>query len=135
MISGKSTAALCFFGTASFFAYRYFRDSRLAQPLPPPIDASAGLNGLGGWLILLAVGQILRPLGFIKTGFDLWPTMFTTDSWRSLTDPIESSYHSWWAPTLLFELFLTSSLLCFVPCSLRCSSPKKPHGPAVLRYF
>ena len=109
-----AAAALCFFGTASFFAYRYFRDSRLAQPLPPPIDASARLNGLGGWLILLAVGQILRPLGFIKTGFDLWPTMFHTDSWRSLTDPIESSYHPWWGPTLLFELFFNigSLVLC-----------------------
>ena len=111
-----AAAALCFFGTVSFVAYRYFRDSRLVQPLPPPVDAPAGLNGLGGWLIMLAIGQILRPFGFIKTGFDLWPTMFNTDSWRSLTDPIESSYHLWWAPSLLFELFF--NIASFVFCVL-----------------
>jgi transglutaminase-like putative cysteine protease len=111
-----AAAALCFFGTASFLAYRYFRDSRLVQPLPPPIDAPAGLNGLGGWLIILAIGQTLRPFGFIKTGFDLYPTIFNTNSWRLLTDPIESSYHPWWAPSLLFELFF--NIASFVFCVL-----------------
>ena len=109
-------AALCFFGTATFIAYRYFRDSRLASPLAPPVDAPARLNGIGGWLILLAIGQVLRPIGFIKTEFHLFPTILDTDSWRSITDPIESTYHTWWAPTLLFELFF--NIVSFVFCAL-----------------
>jgi transglutaminase-like putative cysteine protease len=109
-------AALCFFGMASFLAFRYFRDTRLTNSIPPPIDAPADLNGIGGWLILLAIIQILRPLSYIKTGIDLYQTMFNTHSWRSLTDPIESAYDSWWAPTLLFELFF--NIISLVFCAL-----------------
>ena len=109
-------AGLCFFGSACFFAIRYFRNSRLASPRPPPIDAPARLQGIGGWLILLAIGQVLRPIGYIKTGQTLFSTMLGTNSWRLITDPIESGYHPWWAPTLLFELFF--NLGCFVFCVL-----------------
>jgi transglutaminase-like putative cysteine protease len=98
-------AAFCFFGSAGFFAYGSFRKSKLPQSNPPPIDAPARLNGISGWLILLAIGQTLLPVRFIKTLFDVFPTAIHTNSWRALTDPIEPSYHAWWAPTLLFELF------------------------------
>ncbi len=108
-----AAAALCFLLATSYLACHYFRNNRLAQPLPPPIDARAELNGIGGWLILPAIGQVLRPLGSIKAGFDLWPTMLNTNSWRSLTDPIEASYHPLWAPTLLFELFFNIASLVF----------------------
>ncbi len=108
-----AAAALCFFGTASFIAYRYFRESRLAEPIPLPAEITTRLNGIGGWLILLAIGQILRPFGFIKTGIGLWSQMFNTSSWRSLTDPIEASYHPWWAPALLYELFFMITFLVF----------------------
>ena len=106
-------AALSFFGTAGYAALRYFGRSRLAIPMLPPADLPPRLKGIGGWLILLAVIHILRPLGFIKMMFDLWPKMYNTSSWRSLTDPIESSYHPWWAPTLLYELFLATGGLVF----------------------
>jgi hypothetical protein len=109
-------AGLCFLSCACFFAFRYFRKSRLPQPLSPPVDASARLNGIQGWLILLAIGQVLRPVGYIKPGLDLFSTMLNTNSWRSLTDPIESGYHPWWAPSLLFELFF--NLASFVFCLL-----------------
>jgi hypothetical protein len=128
-------AALCFFGTASFIAYRYFRESKLRQSLPPPVDAPAGLNGIGGWLILLAIGQILRPIGFIKAGFDLWPTMFYTDSWRSLTDPIESSYHSWWAPALLFELSFNIACLVFSALLIALFVRKRAVWPRAFVFF
>jgi hypothetical protein len=99
-----AAAGLCFFGSASFFAFRYFRNGRLAIPRPPN-ETLASLNGIGGWLILLAIGQPLSLLGYIKAEYSLFPTMLKTGPWRSLTDPIESGYHAWWAPSLLFELF------------------------------
>jgi len=100
-----AACAFCFFATASFLACVYFRHSRLKQQLPPPVDAPASLNGIGGWLILLAIGQLLLPLRFIKPIWDVLSTAINTSSWRMLTDPIESGYNAWWAPALLFELF------------------------------
>lgn len=108
-----AAAVLCFFGTASFFSYRYFRNCKLPHPVPPPVNTPAGLNGIGGWLILLAIGQVLRPFTFIKTGIDVFSTTMNTNSWRVLTDPVESSYHAWWAPSLLFELFFNMGMLLF----------------------
>jgi len=111
-----AAAALCFLGTASYIACRYFRESKLPSTVPPPIDTPARLNGIGGWLILLAIGQILRPISYVRSGYDLYGTMFVIDPWRSLTDPTETGFHPWWAPTLLFELFF--NILAFVFCVL-----------------
>lgn len=108
-----AAAGLCFLGSASFVAFRYFRASKLATPRPPPIDASERLTGIGGWLILLAIGLLLRPVGYLKGLYDLMPTMLKTDPWRALTDPIESGFHAWWAPALLYELFFNLASLVF----------------------
>jgi Protein of unknown function (DUF2569) len=106
-------SAFCFFATAGFFAHGYFRRSKLAQPLPPPCDTPAQLNGIGGWLILLAIGQVLLPLGLIKPGFDVFSLTMDTSSWRSLTDPTELGYNAWWAPALLFEIFFNVGAFVF----------------------
>ena len=108
-----AASAFCFFATASFLAYGYFRQSKLPQQLPPPVDAPALLNGIGGWLILLAIGQVLLPLRFAKPIWDVVSATMNTSSWRSLTDPIESTYNAWWAPALLFELFFNVGAFLF----------------------
>jgi len=128
-------AALCFFGTASSFAYVFFRKSRLPQPRPPPVDAPARLNGIGGWLILLAVGQVLLPVRFIKTVFDVLSTNIHTNSWRALTDPIEPSYHAWWAPTLLFELFFNMGGFLFAVLLAVLFFTKKAVWPRAFALF
>jgi hypothetical protein len=128
-------AALCFFGATSFFAYRYFHDSKLPQTMPPSVDAPAGLNGIGGWLILLAIGHVLLPLRFLKTGVDLIFTTMNTNSWRSLTDPIEPTYHAWWAPTLLFELFFNLGALIFAALLLTLFFTKRAAWPRAYVLF
>jgi len=98
---------------ATLVACYYFRATKLLSPLPPPIDAPARLNGIGGWLILLAIGQLIRPVSYLKGLYDLYPTMISLDSWETLIDPTSSSYNGWWAPTLLFELFCNIFSLVF----------------------
>ena len=58
----------------------------------------------------------LRPISYVRTAYDLYGTMFVIDPWRSLTDPTETAYHPYWAPTLLFELFF--NILAFLFCVL-----------------
>ncbi|HEX4668214.1 MAG TPA: DUF2569 domain-containing protein, partial [Chthoniobacterales bacterium] len=108
-----AAAGLCFLVSSTFFAVHYFRQSKLAAPRPPPIHGRARLDGIGGWLILIAIGLFLRSIGYLKAGFTLLPTMLKTDTWRSLTDPVESGYNAWWAPSLLFELFVNVGGLVF----------------------
>ena len=113
-------AGVCFLVSAILWAVFYFRASRLSQPRPPPLETPARLNGIGGWLILLGIGHVLRPLGYLKTGRDLYRAVMDTNSWRWLADPIEAGYHAWWAPTLLFELFfnLAGLVFCFLLVAL-----------------
>lgn len=129
------TAALCFFGTASFFAYRYFRESKLPQPAPPPIDTQARLNGIGGWLILFLIGHVLLPLRFIRTSCDVLSTTMNVSSWRSFTDPLESGYHAWWAPTLLFDLFFNIGGLLFSVLLVALFFTKRAAWPRAFALF
>ena len=128
-------AGLCFFGTGGFFGYRYFRHSRLPQPVPPPVDAPARLNGIGGWLILLAIGHVLAPLRYIKTAFDVVSTTMNSNSWRALTDPMQPSYHAWWAPTLLFELFFNILALLFSVLLVALFFAKRAAWPRAFALF
>ncbi len=128
-------AGLCFLGGASLLAFVYFRASRLASPLPPPTDAGQSAQGIGGWLILLAIGQVLRPLGYIKTGHTLSSSLLDTNSWRLLTDPIEATYQSWWAPTLLFEFFFNLAGLVFCVLLLFLFFQKRVAWPRCFAVF
>jgi len=98
---------------------------KLVQQLPPPVDAPAGLNGIGGWLILVAIGQHCSRCVSRKRFWEVAAAAMNASSWRSLTDPIESSYNAWWAPSLLFELFLNIGAFVFAVLLVALFSTKK----------
>lgn len=64
-----------------------------------------GPSGLGGWLILPAIGLILSPVRLlISLNTDLLP-IFQEGYWEILTTPGSEAYHPLWAPFILFEVF------------------------------
>jgi hypothetical protein len=68
--------------------------------------ASAGdgtLRGIGGWLVLVAIGLIARPVLSVVSLVQLAPAL-SADAWYRLTDPAGTAYHPLWAPLLLFEV-------------------------------
>ena len=128
-------AGLCFVGSAAYFAIRYFRESKLSSPRPPPIEVPPALMGINGWLILLAIGQVIRPIIYFKSGRDLYTAMMNTNSWRLMTDPIESTFNPWWAPTLLVELFLNVGFLVFCLLLIALFFKKRAAWPRCFAVF
>ena len=77
---------------------------------PGTIEPAAGPRGLGGWLVLLAIGLIVQPLRLLGVlGQDL--RAFTGDTWRSLTTPESPAYHPAWGPVLLTETVVNTAFL------------------------
>jgi hypothetical protein len=90
--------ALGMFGLFTWLAVRAHR----YDPLPAS-GRDTSLAGLGGWLALLAVVLVLRP---VILGYFLDQTFSATsaDTWAQLTTYGSSKYNALWAPFLLFEL-------------------------------
>lgn len=83
----------------------YFFASKRAVPLPPPAEALPQYTGLGGWLILVAIHQLVRPFVFIVTLVQLFPTLFNLETWVRFTQPGAANFHPYWKPLLLAEFF------------------------------
>jgi hypothetical protein len=99
--------------------YRY-------DPPPPDFMPVADLQGVRGWLILLAIQLVSQPLRLIIQSASL-VSAYSIQNWTALTQPGNPSYHALWAPILLFEVvanltLIVSSLLAAVLFFKRRSS-------------
>lgn len=109
---GVAIAALAALVAGAILAYR-----RVARPaaLPPQPEYTPGLLqalpiGLGGWLILVVIGLVVRPLIGIGSLRQLAP-MLTVGSWNAFASPGSPQYHPLWATLMLFELVANSGLV------------------------
>ena len=83
--------------------------TKRAVPLPPA-DTLPHHTGLGGWLVLVAIHQLVRPVRFVMVLVTLFPLMFNQETWRSLTQPGGATYHPVWKTALLVEF--SGNLIC-----------------------
>lgn len=74
-------------------------------PRAPAADEpfSSGPRGIGGWLLLPAIGLPVSILRLMTQSVGLWPA-FTPETWEALTSAGSASYHPLWLPLMLFEL-------------------------------
>lgn len=61
-------------------------------------------KGLGGWLILPAIGLIVFPLKMFITLTSVFVPIFQKGYWHTLTTPGSKAYHVLWAPFIMTEL-------------------------------
>lgn len=60
-------------------------------------------NGLGGWLVLVAIGLVISPLRLLAFLVQTYPPILSDGTWDVLTTPASDAYHPLWAPLLVFE--------------------------------
>jgi transglutaminase-like putative cysteine protease len=76
---------------------------------PPPLP-SAGPRGLGGWLVLVTIGLILRVPARLMQLVESRHN-FNLHHWRALTEPGAESFHPLWAPGIQFSVHTIMVLL------------------------
>lgn len=83
---------------------------------PDPSHPNAALTGLGGWLILVGIGVVLRPPVFLYEISRDFAVYFDLATWRAATDATAATYQPAYAVIAPLELSL--NLLLFLLCCL-----------------
>jgi transglutaminase-like putative cysteine protease len=86
------------------------------QKTPPrfPVHADRHLDGLGGWLIVVAIILIIRPfVAIVALGGIFAPYVTSPQIWQFFTSPEGQYYSPLWLPIFVFEIFVNTALVVF----------------------
>lgn len=70
----------------------------------PSLNGLQGPAGLGGWLVLVAIGRILGPLILLNAIYQIFSVYFKSGMLTQLSDPDSNMYSALWKPMAFFEL-------------------------------
>jgi transglutaminase-like putative cysteine protease len=96
---------------SAFGAHRVWRTRKPPEPPPLPSHARDNLTGLGGWLILVAIGIVLRPVLILTTIVSTFHTYVNLDTWHVLTAADSASYQPSYAVIAPAEMVVNIVLL------------------------
>ncbi len=69
------------------------------------------IEGIGGWLILVAIGVVVSPLRLLAELSKTYLPIFKDGTWEALTSPGSEVYNSAFSTLLIGEIFFNSLML------------------------
>ncbi len=69
------------------------------------------LEGIGGWLILVAIGIVVTPIRIVALIMMTYPEIFSSGAWESLTTQGSEAYSPLWAPIIIGEIWINCGLI------------------------
>lgn len=102
------------------------------DPVEPIVKMSTrkDLQGIGGWLFLIAISMVIQPLRLAWQIATLWMA-YPPQVWNTLTVPGSDSYHWLWQPVLMFELSVNISWFVFALLMLVLFFKKRQSFPNI----
>ncbi len=68
------------------------------------------LKGLGGWLVFVGIVLVISTYRLLFTALPIYPPIFTSGMWKTLTNPESELYYAFLAPLLIGEAVINLSL-------------------------
>jgi hypothetical protein len=123
---------LCTLVGSTYAAWRVYHRKPAG---PPPLPGDRSPAGLGGWLLLVALGVVTRPLALIRYFVIHGPNYFDQRVWLNVTIPGQSQYHPLTAPLLAFEVAGNTMLFVLSVLTAVLFFRKRRQFPAVIIFM
>lgn len=69
------------------------------------------VHGLGGWLLLLALGLFLTPIRLLSVDLPMLNDLLSSIDFEQFTTPGSEFYHPWWLTIVRLEMFYHFAML------------------------
>lgn len=118
---------------AGFAFYAWGRtDKQRQQSLKNGVSDTQFLNGLSGWLILLAAMLWVTLLGSVLQAMSDVPQIIRGNLWTEYTTPGRAAYHPLWATLLALDWGTNLFTLFLLPWLLTLFFQRKKAFPAIM---
>ena len=77
------------------------------------VAVTGELRGLGGWLIIPAIGLVVSPIIWAVSLHNDFLPIFQEGYWEILTTPGSETYHPLWAPIIILEIVGNTLFIIF----------------------
>jgi len=93
------------------------------------VDSHSELRGIGGWLVLVAIGVLIAPFRMIFSVAPVYSDIFESGTWEAITSPTSEYYNLALATFISAEIIINIILLCISIFLIYLLFTKKPSFP------